>query len=95
MNMDLSLYSKDNKKVLKQEEKNSSKKSKQIIAAKKEVEQQVGRPSFEDPLERLVSKVTVNLKVAEKEFLDKLQKDTGIPVSTYLRRKLLEAKAFD
>lgn len=90
------MYSKSNKKVLKEEKESSKRSSIKTTEQKNEVEvQQVGRPSFEDPADRLDVKVTVNLKLSEKDFLNNLQKNTGVPISTYLRRKLLEAKAFE
>ena len=48
----------------------------------------------EDEMSRLTEKVTINLNSYERDFLVKLQKETGVPLSTYLRRKLLEINAF-
>tara|TARA_Y100000389_G_C17468970_1_gene528458 strand:+ start:122 stop:367 length:246 start_codon:yes stop_codon:yes gene_type:complete len=79
--MDLTKFSKDNKGLLSQ---------------KKEQQQEirVGRPKIKKEEDKLDKKITVNINSYEKEFLEDLNKKTGIPISTYLRKKLLEADAF-
>ena len=99
MTMDLSMYSKDNKKVLKETvvSKNifESENEKKLSADNSEVlGGRAGRPAMEDPKARLSRKYTINLSSYEGEFIENLQKETGVPISTYLRKKLLEAKAF-
>ncbi len=54
----------------------------------------VGRPKIKQEEERLDKKITVNINSYEKEFLENLNRETSIPISTYLRKKLLEAEAF-
>jgi len=79
--MDLTKFSKDNKGLL----------------AQKQEQQQdirVGRPKIKKEEDKLDKKITVNINSYEKEFLENLNRETGIPISTYLRKKLLEAEAF-
>ena len=54
-----------------------------------------GRPKTKKDEEKLTQKITVNINILEKEFLDNLNKETGIPASTYLRKKLLKVNAFE
>ena len=79
--MDLTKFSKDNKGLL----------------AQKQEQQQdirVGRPKIKKEEDKLDKKITVNINSYEKEFLENLNRETGIPISTYLRKKLLEAEDF-
>lgn len=93
-NMDLSMFSKENKHILQETADN---KQNVVQDQPDNIEKSVkraGRPSLEDQKLVLSEKYSINLNHYESEYLKKLVKDTGIPVSTYLRRKLLEAKAF-
>ncbi len=82
------MYSKDNKKVLEK----SAKQEKQTVI--KSENKKAGRPSKKDKKGLLSIKYTININSYESEFLENLVKETGVPVSTYLRKKLLEVKAF-
>ena len=67
-----------------------------MLAQKQEQQQdiRVGRPKIKKEEDKLDKKITVNINSYEKEFLENLNRETGIPISTYLRKKLLEAEAF-
>lgn len=73
-----------------------SKNNKGLLSQKKETQDdiRVGRPKIKKEEEKLDKKITVNINSYEKEFLEDLNRETGIPISTYLRKKLLEVEAF-
>jgi hypothetical protein len=85
--MNLSEFTKESKGLLEHKDKESSKEN-----GLKEIK--VGRPKIEDSESKLDKKITININSYEKEFLENLNRETGIPISTYLRKKLLEVEAF-
>jgi hypothetical protein len=85
--MNLSEFTKESKGLLEHKDKEGSKES-----GLKEIK--VGRPKIENSESKLDKKITININSYEKDFLERLNKDTGIPISTYLRKKLLEIGAF-
>ena len=91
--MDLSMFSKENKQILKKKAIiNNDNVS--INKSDKPNKLGVGRPEIKDSKEKLIHKFTINLNSYEKEFLDNLVDETGASISKYLRKKLIEAAAF-
>jgi len=53
-----------------------------------------GRPPIENKNLKLSKKVNLLLLPEEKEYLDKIKRDLGIPASVFIRKKLLEVGFF-
>ena len=87
--MDLSMFSKENKQILKKKTVVNNN-----ISVNNSSKSGAGRPEIKDQKEKLIHKFTINLNSYEKEFLDNLVDETGASISKYLRKKLIEAGAF-